>query len=124
MPSIGFPGSSEVKESAYNAANLVRSLGQEDPLEKGEVPSTSLQIMGGMGSGGREVREGGDICIHIADSLCCTAETNTAWSKNYNTIKNKNKNFKLYFKEKNVAIDFSSVGTHIAKEIHRKVNKR
>ena len=35
-----------------------------------------------------------------------------------------NKNFKLYFKEKNVAIDFSSVGTHIAKEIHRKVNKR
>ena len=77
MPSIGFPGSSEVKESAYNAANLVRSLGQEDPLEKGEVPSTSLQIMGGMGSGGREVREGGDICIHIADSLCCTAETNT-----------------------------------------------
>ena len=27
--------------------------------------------------GGREVQEGGDICIHIADSLHCTAETNT-----------------------------------------------
>ena len=26
---------------------------------------------------GREAQEGGDICIHIADSLCCTAETNT-----------------------------------------------
>ena len=26
---------------------------------------------------GREVREGGDMCIHIADSLHCTAETNT-----------------------------------------------
>ena len=29
------------------------------------------------GEGGREAQEGGDICIHIADSLCCTAETNT-----------------------------------------------
>ena len=27
--------------------------------------------------GGREVQEGGDICIHIAASHCCTAETNT-----------------------------------------------
>ena len=26
---------------------------------------------------GWEVQEGGHICIHIADSLCCTAETNT-----------------------------------------------
>ena len=26
---------------------------------------------------GREVQEGGDICIHIADSLHCTSETNT-----------------------------------------------
>ena len=35
--------------------------------------------IGGMGVGwsGKEVQEGGDICIHIADSLCCTAETNT-----------------------------------------------
>ena len=33
---------------------------------------------GGLGGGGdgREVQEGGDICIHIADSLCCTAEAN------------------------------------------------
>ena len=29
------------------------------------------------GRGGREVQEGGDICIHVADSLHCTAETNT-----------------------------------------------
>ena len=27
--------------------------------------------------GGRKVQEGGDVCIHIADSLLCTAETNT-----------------------------------------------
>ena len=27
--------------------------------------------------GKREIQEGGDICIHKADSLHCTAETNT-----------------------------------------------
>ena len=26
---------------------------------------------------GREIQEGGNICIHIADSLRCTAENNT-----------------------------------------------
>ena len=26
---------------------------------------------------GKEVQEGGDICIHIADSLRCTAESKT-----------------------------------------------
>ena len=26
---------------------------------------------------GREAQEGGDICIHMTDLLCCTAETNT-----------------------------------------------
>ena len=30
------------------------------------------------GEGGRRtVQEGGDICVLIADSLCCSAETNT-----------------------------------------------
>ena len=29
------------------------------------------------GLGMREAHEGGDICIHIADSLCYTAEANT-----------------------------------------------
>ena len=27
------------------------------------------------GGGGRALQEGGNICIHVADSLCCTAET-------------------------------------------------
>ena len=29
---------------------------------------------------GREAQEGGDMetCMHMADSLCCTTETNTA----------------------------------------------
>ena len=29
--------------------------------------------------GGREAQEGGDIYIHIADSFCDTAETNTTF---------------------------------------------
>ena len=33
-------------------------------------------LMGGVGRGGKSL-EGGDICIYIADSLHCTAETNT-----------------------------------------------
>ena len=34
--------------------------------------------MDGIGVGGaREVQEGEDVCIHIPDSLPCTAETNT-----------------------------------------------
>ena len=31
------------------------------------------------GVGGKEVHQGGDICIHIADSLCYTTETNTTF---------------------------------------------
>ena len=27
---------------------------------------------------GREAQEGEDLCVRTADSLCCTAETNTA----------------------------------------------
>ena len=28
---------------------------------------------------GKEIQKRGDICIGIADSLCCTAETNTTF---------------------------------------------
>ena len=27
---------------------------------------------------GKEIPKGGDVCIRTADSLCCTAETNSA----------------------------------------------
>ena len=32
---------------------------------------------------GREVQEGGDICINIADTFHCTAEINTTLQSNY-----------------------------------------
>ena len=35
-------------------------------------------LEGGTGvGGGRENQQGGDICIPMAESCCCTAETNT-----------------------------------------------
>ena len=33
------------------------------------------------GGGGREFPEGGDMCIHMADSHCCTPETKTVLLK-------------------------------------------
>ena len=39
---LGFPGGSEVKASAYNAAGLVQSLGREDPLEKEMLTHSSI----------------------------------------------------------------------------------
>ena len=38
------------------------------------VLRNNLERRDGMG---REVQEGGDVCILMADSRCCTAETNT-----------------------------------------------
>ena len=38
-------------------------------------------LEGWMGDGGTEAQEGGDICIHIANSRCCTAKTNTTSKK-------------------------------------------
>ena len=35
-----------------------------------------VDLEGWDGGGEWGAQEGGDICIHIADSLCCTAETN------------------------------------------------
>ena len=41
--------------------------------------------------GGREVGEGGHICISMADSCCCMTETNTILQSNYPSIKKKKK---------------------------------
>ena len=47
--------------------------------------------------GGREAQEGGDICIHMADSHCSGAETNTILESNYTPIKKKNSTHGRYF---------------------------
>ena len=45
-------------------------------------------LRGEMGDG-KEAQEGGDMCMYIANSLCCIAETNTILQSNYTPIKNK-----------------------------------
>ena len=40
----------------------------------------------GGGDGGKEVQEGGNICIHTDKSLHFTTETNTALQNNYTPI--------------------------------------
>ena len=37
---------------------------------------------------GKEIQNRGDICVCIAESLCCTVETNTTLQSNYTPIKN------------------------------------
>ena len=54
------------------------------------------KITWGVGWGRKEVQEGGDICIPIADSCWCMAETNTTLLSNYPPIKNK----LVFFKKK------------------------
>ena len=49
--------------------------------------------------GGRDVQEGGDICIHIPDSFCGTAETNTTLQSNYTPLKIIKKKIKVIVKQ-------------------------
>ena len=48
------------------------------------------ELEGKGGVGGREVQEGRDICIPVADSCWCMAETSTILKSNYPPIKNIN----------------------------------
>ena len=45
----------------------------------------------GWGGSGKESQQGRDMCIHRADSRCCTAETNTTLSSNDTPMKQINK---------------------------------
>ena len=71
--------------------------------------------------GGREVQEGGDICIPMADSYRGMAETNTILQSNYPPIKNKfkgNKHTKKCSENNAIVIHFS------ANIFHSQLNRR
>ena len=53
------------------SGNLLYDAGSSDP-----VLCDNPEGCDGLG-GGREAEEGGDMCIPMADSCCCMAETNT-----------------------------------------------
>ena len=54
-----------------------------------------MTLRGGLGVGGREASERGNICILISDSRWHTAETNTTLKNNYPTIKKKQRKIPL-----------------------------
>ena len=56
--------------------------------------------MGGGGWSGREAQQGEDVCIHIADSLHCTAKTNNTVKQLYSNKKEKRELFGLQKLEK------------------------
>ena len=56
--------------------------------------SNNLDGCNGVG-GGKKVQEGGVICILMADSCWCMAETNTVMQSNYPPIKNFKKKIKM-----------------------------
>ena len=53
------------------SGNLLYDVGSSNP-----VLCDNLEGWDGVGSG-REVQERRDTCLHVADSRCCMAETNT-----------------------------------------------
>ena len=48
--------------------------------KKGSVTTYRSRVEWG---GGKEAQEGGDICIHTADSRCCASETNNTVKQLY-----------------------------------------
>ena len=55
----------------------------EAAAEDRVLSSALCDYLEGWVGGGREVQEEGDVYICIADSLCCTAETNSTLKSNY-----------------------------------------
>ena len=67
-------------------------------MTQGAQCSTLWQPRGmGWVRGGGEVQEGGGICILMADSCYCMAESNTILFSNYPSLKNKFKNIILRY---------------------------
>ena len=57
--------------------------------------------------GGSEGRGCGDVCVHVADSLCCTTEANSI-VKNYTPVKSiKKKKIKIHLNKENPSLDYS-----------------
>ena len=74
-----------IPELSVNSSSVQKTIFNEEltlNLEEGTAQGAQLVLCGDLdrwdgGEGGRKVQEGGDVCMHTAGSLHCTAETNT-----------------------------------------------
>ena len=70
---------SEVAQSCPTLSSLpgssIHGIFQAGVLEWGAIAFSNSMLYGDLNR--KEIQKGGDICKHIADSLCCTAETKT-----------------------------------------------
>ena len=87
------------KEKATHSSVLAwRIPGTAEP---GGLPSMGSHRVGhywsdlAAAANGKEIHKRGDMCVCIADSLCCTAETNTTLESNYTPIKKKRRRKKV-----------------------------
>ena len=66
-------------------ATMYKQMGRESAVKHRKFNSVLCDDLKGCDGGwdGRETEEGGDMCIHTANSLHCTAETNTILESNY-----------------------------------------
>ena len=68
----------------------------EHAIKRKELSSVLCDDLEGWTRGSRrDVQEGEDVCIYIADSLHCTEDTNTTLQSNYNLIFLKTKKKKI-----------------------------
>ena len=76
----------------------------------------------------RKIQEGGDICIPMADSCWCTAETNAIWQSNYPPIKNRFfKKEKIFIKMLGIRVTFpivfkNYINTNITNNTNTNIN--
>ena len=68
-----------LERSNENFLGVVELAGGKLQCSTGSSAGCCDDLEGWVGGSRREAHEGGDVCIHIADSLCCTAETNRTW---------------------------------------------
>ena len=82
----GLPGKSLTLIFKINSCHVYTTVCKINSWWEAAIYSSVMTWVGGMGVVRREVQEGGDLCIHRADWLDSTAETNTTVYSSYTPI--------------------------------------
>ena len=74
-------------ERAARTAHTSMQTASGELYSTGSTVSRSAMTAGVRQGDAKEAQEGEDVCVYIANSLCCIAETNTILQSNYTPIK-------------------------------------